>query len=98
MKIAVFFISLFFSSSLFCALPPLAQSSKEIQELLADSRLYSLLKSSDIIKEVIRTEEGYVILTKDRLLRVDIEYLPQSGPGPRKFEFHFHMPILIAPC
>lgn len=87
-----FFIS---SSALFAALPPLAQSSQELQALLADSELHTQLKNKEIIEAVIRVENGYVVMTQDTLLRVEVEYLPQARPGPKAFRFHFYPPVRL---
>ena len=75
------------------ALPPLAQSAREIESLMRDSQIQILLGSGEGIEEVIRAESGYVILTKSRMLRVDIEYTEQARPGPLNYKFHFHKPV-----
>jgi hypothetical protein len=87
-------LSLFLaSSSLFAALPPLAQSSREIQAVLSDSQLQTLLGSAEGVQEIIRTEGGYVVMTQNYLLRVDVEYLSASRPGPVPFRLHFQEPV-----
>ena len=90
-KACLAFFSPFFS--LFAALPPLAQSSREIQALVADSRIHTLLGSAEAIEEIIRTASGYVVMTKKNLLRVDVEYQSASRPGPVPFKLHFHEPV-----
>lgn len=95
MKKAILFFSLI-GTTLFGALPPLAQSSNEIQALLADHELYTLLKSGEVIQAVLRTDTGYVVMTKHSFLRADIEYLAQERPGPKAFRFHIYPPVEIS--
>ena len=94
MKKLLIFVGL--SVTLFGALPPLVQSSQEIQNLLADSELYTLLGNGQPVQAIFRTEEGYVVMTKKTLLRVGIEYLSQGRPGPRVFRFHFYPPVSLS--
>jgi hypothetical protein len=88
----LFFILL--ASTTFAALPPLAQSTRELQALLADHRLYESLGSAERIKEILRTEHGYLVLTENYALRVDIQYGGGHSKviGPIHFEFNFHSP------
>ncbi len=79
----------FFASSGFALLPPLAQGIREIQTLLSDSRLYGALGSAEIIQEIVRNETGYMIVTPHYVLQADIHYLPLGKVGPAKFEFEF---------
>lgn len=88
-----FFICIASASGLFAVLPPLAQSSKEIKAILNDSQLYKDLGSGQVIQEIVRTEDGYVVRTQDYKLDVDVEYQPQSRPGPAQFTLHFHEPV-----
>ena len=86
-----------FATTLFSALPPLAQSSKELQALLSDSQLQDNLGSGELIQEIIRTENGYVVMTRNYLMRVDIHYpiQEQRRVGPVSFELHFNPPISL---
>ncbi len=78
----------------FSALPPLAQSIKEMQAILADSRLYHSLGSPEMIQEFVRTEEGYLITTQHYTLQVNVKYLRgQHRIGPVQFELEFDEPI-----
>lgn len=79
---------------LFSALPPLAQSAKEIEALVSDSRLQTSLGSSEGILEIMKTVDGYVVITPHYSLRVDLEYLPPGRPGPIPFQFHFYEPAV----
>lgn len=88
-------IFIFLASTTFAALPPLAQSTRELQALLADTRLYESLGSAELIKDIIRTEKGYLVLTQNYAMRVDVKY----GGGDRKvigpihFELEFQQPV-----
>lgn len=88
-------IFIFLTSTFFGALPPLAQSTRELKALLADTRLHEFLGSAEQIKEIIRTEKGYLILTQSYAMRIDITYGGRDSKiiGPIQFEFDFHEPI-----
>lgn len=88
----LFFI--FLSSSAFAALPPLAQSTRELQTLLSDPRVYQSLGSAEIIQNITRTETGYLIVTQHYALPVDIKYGEGDRKiiGPQEFEFEFQEP------
>lgn len=83
------------ASTTFAALPPLAQSTREMQALLSDGKFYESLGSAEQIKEIIRTDQGYLILTQNYVMRVDVKY----GGGDRKiigpihFELEFNPPV-----
>jgi hypothetical protein len=84
---------IFLASTTFALLPPLAQSTREIQSLLSDSRFYKALGSAEVIKEIARTDNGYLILTQNYALQVDIHYLQNENKklmGPAQFEFEFY--------
>lgn len=87
----IFLTALFLTSTLCAALPPLAQSSREIQAILSDPELQKRLGSAEAIDNILRTEKGYVIMTSRHLLRVDVAYThnqPHIGPIPFTLEFH----------
>lgn len=82
------------ASTSFAALPPLAQSSREIQALLTHSQFYQNLGSAEQIQNIIRTEEGYLVLTQNYAMLVDIKYGgEQKRIGPVQFQLEFHEPI-----
>ena len=64
---------IFLVSTGFAALPPLAQSTKEIQALLADANFYKSLGSAEIIKEIVRNETGYLVVTQHYTMQVDVQ-------------------------
>lgn len=85
------------ASSGFALLPPLAQSTREIQAVLVDARLHETLGSGEVIKEIIRNEQGYLIVSYNYSLQVDIHYIrgDQNGIGPAKFRLEFQQPVVL---
>ncbi len=79
----------------FAALPPLAQSSREIQAMLGDSHMQEYLGSAEMVQNIIRTEGGFAIMTQHYLMRVDVEYKSLGGGfvGPAAFDLHFYPPV-----
>lgn len=89
-------IFIFFASTTFAALPPLAQGVRELQALLSDSRFYESLGSAELIKDIIRTETGYLVLTQHYAMRVDLKYggsNDQKWVGPAQFQLEFQTPV-----
>jgi len=78
---------------IFGALPPFAQSAKEISTLVMDSHLQELMGSAEVIREIMKTDSGYAVMTSTRFLKVDIEYQSAGRPGPVPFVFHFGEPL-----
>jgi hypothetical protein len=78
-----------FAISGFALLPPLAQSIKEIEALVADPRFYQALGSAEAIQEITRNEHGYQIVTQHYTMQVNIEYLRTGKIGPAQFQFEF---------
>ena len=92
----MFFV--FFASIGFAALPPLAQSTREIQALLSDAQFYQSFGSGEFIKEISRNEMGYLVVTQHYTMQVDIQYVKNHGfAGPAQFVFSFHEPLLTSP-
>lgn len=92
----MFFTSIvFFASTLFSVLPPLVQSSRELQEILSDPRFFERLGSAALLKEISVVEKGYLFITRDQILQVDIQYQRSTRPGPVSFTLHFHEPTPI---
>jgi hypothetical protein len=77
-------------------LPPLAESTREIQALMKDSHLHQILTSAEVVEQVIRTEGGYLVLTQKRLVPIDIEYHSQEKPGPLAFTFRVREPLFLS--
>lgn len=74
-------------------LPPLAQSVRELEAILEDPRLYDLLGSGEVIQEILKNSEGYLVLTRRYALRVELVYTPQKRIGPAAFELYFSDPV-----
>lgn len=81
------------SSMAFAALPPLAQSEREIKAILDSHETYQLLGGAEPIDQIVRTENGYLLITAHKELLVDIHYLP-AKIGPAEFELSFHPPVV----
>lgn len=79
--------------ALFALLPPFAQSAREIQSILKDSRLAEALGGVSPIREIIHVEDGYLIQTDRACLKVEIQYATAHRPGPAQYELIFHEPI-----
>lgn len=79
----------------FAALPPLAQSTREFQALLSDAKFYDSLGSAERIRDILRTEHGFLVFTEHYVMRVDILYggRDQRLIGPVHFELEFEQPI-----
>lgn len=84
---------LLFGNMAFAALPPLAQSSREIQAILESPETYKLLGGVERIDQIVRCEKGYLVLTKHKELFIDICYLCTGKIGPAEFELKFHEPV-----
>ncbi|MBS0604181.1 MAG: hypothetical protein JSS60_03975 [Verrucomicrobia bacterium] len=93
MKKTILAVLILASSSVFAALPPLAQSNREIQAILQSPETYRLLGGADPIDQIIRSENGYLLITRKTELLVDISYLHTGKIGPAEFELHFHSPV-----
>lgn len=94
------FLGFIFCTNLWAALPPFAQSSREIQAVLADERTFEALGSAETIQQIIRKKGGYLVITQRYMMRVDVEYVPHRAAlaGPVSFELRFYPPVdLIAP-
>lgn len=84
------FLFIFIASAGFSALPPMYQSVRELNSLLADPQLVQILGSSEPIIGVVRTEMGYCVTTLRQSLNVVIHYGGDErliGPAQYHFEF-----------
>ena len=95
MKKMILGLSLIFGSTLCAALPPLAQHSRELQKILSDPILFEYLGSAGQLHSILKTENGYLFMTQDSALRVDVEYLHSGVWGPVPFQLHFFDPLGI---
>ncbi len=72
------------------ALPPLAQSIRELSALLNDRRLFEKLGSAALLERIEKTNSGYLLTTAKNTLAVDIVYFhTDDGVGPVQFELVF---------
>lgn len=83
-------------STAYALLPPLAQSIREIEAILADPRLYQSLGSPEMIVGIERNEQGYVVVTRNYSLQVILTYTPLPHPGPARFDLDFQPPEPIS--
>ena len=78
------------SSTAFAALPPLAQSQREIRAILDAPETYHLLGGAEPIEQIVHTDNSYTVITAHQKLMVDIEYQRSGKIGPAEFKLHFH--------
>ena len=90
-KIALILLSF---STLHAALPPLAQSSREMKEIIADPRLYQSLGGAESILQILKVDGGYQVSTLHQTIMVNVIYMPSKMIGPAKFELEFSEPFL----
>lgn len=81
-----------FNGVAFGALPPLWQNVAEIKAILNDPKLGEFLSSADIIHEIKKSPQGWVIVTQREELSVEVVYQAASHPGPVPFTLIFRSP------
>jgi hypothetical protein len=91
-KFALLLLSL---TSLQAALPPLAQSSREIKAIVEDARLFQSLGGQETISQIVRIEGGYEVYTQSQAIQVFVHYLPPVNKGPIPFELQFSSPVSV---
>jgi hypothetical protein len=96
MKKMIFLLGLITAS--YAALPPLYQSTREIQAILTDSQLTSKLGSAESILQILKIDGGYLVSTTQHTIKVDVVYkrLEDRKVGPAQFELNFQDPHKIA--
>jgi len=92
MKKFLLTLPLLAGTSLFAALSPLNESIVEIGSILKDPRLTDSLPTTETLQEIIRAENGYLIISDNYQMAVDIAYQAATQPGPQKFKLTFHSP------
>lgn len=93
-KILLTATALCLTSGAFASLPPLAQSSREIQAILKSAETYRLLGGGEIIQGISRHHNGYLVSTAHKQLFVEVHYVPTGKIGPAEFELVFFDPTL----
>jgi hypothetical protein len=79
------------SSHVLAALPPMAQSAREIRAILDDPHMHEQLGSAERIHEIVRNESGYLVKTDHYTLQVDVIYGgTERRIGPIQFRLEFH--------
>lgn len=78
---------------LFSALPPFVQRAREIETIVSDPALYQMLGSAEAIEQIVKVEGGYLILTRNFLVRAEVEYFSTRRPGPASYQIHFKEPV-----
>jgi hypothetical protein len=87
MKIVLF--ATLIAVNAFALLPPFAQTERELKEILNYPELHEFIPYSDVFEEIVKTEEGYLIKTNKREIRVVIHYKENSKIGPAEFSIEF---------
>lgn len=70
------------------ALPPKWQTKKEKEAILNDDTLKNLLGDQEIL-EIQKVKGGYLVLTENSQLKIDVNYQPRCTPGPALFTLDF---------
>lgn len=73
-------------------LPPLWQDAAEITALFNHSALGDYLPSGEPIEKIVKQKEGWRVETTRHAVDVTVIPLPQSMPGPKKFDLQFKNP------
>jgi hypothetical protein len=73
----------------FAALPPMAQSSKELQAVLRSDFLRSEEMTAEAIVKIEKTDEGFIMETTHFIIPILIHYVPRDGAGPSLFDVEF---------
>lgn len=78
------------SSPVFAILSPIHQSVKEIDAILWSRELSQHFNQADTIQEIKRVDNGYVVITEDKQMMVEVIYIPSQRVGPQEFKLVFH--------
>lgn len=84
--------SLSLSGSVFAILPPLWQNVSEIKAILDNKELGNKLQSGEIIEEIKKNDNGWIIITNHNELAIKIVYHKPAQPGPALFTLEFGNP------
>lgn len=83
---------LFSAQACFAALSPLNQSIVEFRTIINSPELSQLLTQNEVILGIERIEQGYVIITNQSEMLVEVSFQPSERPGPKEFKLHFNKP------
>ncbi|MBJ7450095.1 MAG: hypothetical protein JHC93_07050 [Parachlamydiales bacterium] len=85
------------SQSAFALLSPLNQSIVEIKAVLDNQQFAKAIPSGEDIQDIIKIDSGYLIITDNYRLQVDVNYTPQDKMGPAKFNLSYHTAVSTMP-
>lgn len=74
----------------FALLSPLNQSLTEMQYIILSKELQKFLPQGEAVVEIRKIDTGYIVKTENNEMLVDVEYLPETKPGAKKFKATFH--------
>ena len=86
---AIFLATLTATGSLYATLPPLWQNVAELKSILSDEHLGSHLESGEVILDIKKTDQGWMIITNHHELPIHIVYKESKMPGPAQFNVEF---------
>ena len=95
MKKYVLICLMLIMSNAFCALSPFYQSTKEIESILTSPKLAKKLSSYDKIQNIIKSKDGYLIITQNNFLKVDLVPIPSKMVGPVKYKIIFYESVSL---
>lgn len=67
------------------ALAPLPQSIREIESILLYPGLSDYLPSGEAISQISKVEDGYLLVTGNKVLKIKVIYKKPASIGPKKF-------------
>jgi hypothetical protein len=92
-----FSVILLLTGKTFAVLAPIYQSTKEINSILIDKRLIDKLTPYDVIQNIIKTKNGYLVISNLHFVQIDMvkQMQPKGFAGPLKYALIFHDAITI---
>lgn len=78
-----------FQPLMYGMLPPLWKDVAELKAILNDSQLGSHLSSGDVIYEIKRFDNSWIITTNHGKVEVKVNYQKQEMPGKGEFNLEF---------
>lgn len=89
MKKISIFIALALTAPSYALLPPLYESLAEFKALINDERLPGALDSGELIVDIKKDGDDFVVTTNKRAIRVQVVREETHLIGPGKFHFDF---------
>lgn len=73
------------------ALPPFAQSKKEIEAIFNSAEINQHIPQEETILQFTKIDNSYLVVTNTyRSILIDVHYLPSQKVGPVAFTLEFH--------